>query len=291
MVDIDEIPEPEQGVSRRSFVKGSLLAAAGVAAAGSVGALVNSSFITRDAPVRRLHYIGNTLVSGPAPQGLPLIPLKVEDGVVLGDPDFGSDDPEWSARIGSVLDWYKFCGHEDTPGLSSTFRSDNHLKYFLLPEKIASTQSAGIELWYRDRIGEDIRVDDFRDVGYGAGFRWRSEGQTGKNIITGIVMRMRRRALAYTPGPWPLGPEHFERAAEGMYVDLGDGTVLMACISFCKHFCCVPGWQESPLARTQGFWSKVFCTCHFSVYDPVLVKGDYFIGESAAPGGGDAGGH
>lgn len=298
MVDVDEIPEEDPGVSRRAFVKGSLLAAAGLATAGTVGALLNSSFITSPAG-KRFNYIGSTLVSGPAPQGVPLIPLKEENGVIVGNADFGKDDPEFASQIGSILEWYKYCGHAETPGLSADYSdpSNNKLRYFLLPEKVASTQASGIDLWYREMLGQDVKREHFRDVGYGAGFNWRSEGQSGKNILTGIVLRMSKKAFSYVPGPWPLGAQKFEKAANDMLVDLGDGSVLVAYISFCKHFCCVPGWQESPLARTQGFWSKMFCTCHFSVYDPVQLKGDYFIAETSTEkksiitSGGGAGGH
>lgn len=289
MVDVDSPEEPrDEGISRRAFVKGCVLATAGVATAAAVGSVVNSSFITQNVPARRVHYIGSTLVSGPAPQGIPLIPLREVDGVVVGNPEFKRDDEGWREDVykqdGTVLDWYRYCGHEETPGLLPDYddADENVLRYFLLPEKLASTKAAGIDLWYRDLIdakekenSRAVAPGDFREVGLGAGFYWRSHKQFQKNIITGIVMRLNKKAFRFDANSWPR-PDRFQQDAEEMMIDLGDGTVLAAFVSFCKHFCCVPGWQESRLARTQGFWGRMFCTCHFSVYNPVQIKGDYF---------------
>jgi Rieske Fe-S protein len=64
---------------------------------------------------------------------------------------------------------------------------------------------------------------------------------------------------------------------KGFLIPTDDGKALIAYVSFCKHFCCVPGWHESPLALKQGFFDKMFCTCHFSVYDPLQIKGDFYM--------------
>ena len=284
MVDIDEIPEPERGVSRRSFVKGAMLVTAGVAAAGTVGAVVNSSFITKQTPSKKVNYIGSTLVSGPAPQGIPILPLKLENGIVMGDPAWAPpggkvSDPTFT----SVLEWYKFCGRAARPGYRPDYNDStaNKLQYFVLPEKLASAAAGGIGLWFESLIGNDVRPEDFREVGYGAGVSWRSQGQSGLNIITAMVIRQNKKAFSYNAAAWPGGADDFRRAVDSTIVDLGDGTALVAYISTCKHFCCTPGWRESPLAQTQGFWSKMFCTCHFSVYDPVQFKADFFIAEEA----------
>jgi Rieske Fe-S protein len=255
-----DMPEPRR-LSRRSFVKGCIYAsAAGVAAVGA-GAMVNPLAMTSKAPFRRVEYIGATLVSGPAPQGIPLMPLqKAANGDL-------SVNPNPPGVPGGVLNWYKYCSHEKTTGLQEGFAAkDEAIRFFLTEEKKAST----VEGWYLDKLGSVVNVRDFDAVGRGAGFNWRSQGQTGKNIITGIVIKIDPRQLAFENAPEDIVREQF-------IVPTDDGNAMIAYSSFCKHFCCVPGWHESPLAKSQGFFDKIFCTCHFSVYDPYLVKGDFYM--------------
>lgn len=255
-----DVVEPPR-LSRRAFVKGCLYAsAAGVAAVGAGATLAPLAMVSR-APFKRVEYIGSTLIAGPAPQGIPLMPLAADkDGSLRVNPK-----PE--GVEGGVLDWYKYCGHEATPGLQAGFRpKDEFVRFFLTEEK----KHTIVEGWYLDRLGEVCNVEDFERVGMGAGFNWRSQGQTGKNIITGILIKIDPKELEFTNAPEELVREQF-------LVPTDDGAALVAFCSFCKHFCCVPGWHESNLAREQGVWDKMFCTCHFSVYDPYLIKGDFYM--------------
>jgi Rieske Fe-S protein len=177
-------------------------------------------------------------------------------------------NPKPAGLKGNLLDWYKYCSHEKTVGLQTAHRApDETIRYFLTDEKKATI----VEGWYLDKIGRVVNIADFDAVGKGAGFNWRSQGQAGKNIISGIVIRINPSDLDFSKAK---GMESIVR--DSFVVQRGD-TTLMAFSSFCKHFCCVPGWHESELAQSQGFWDKMFCTCHFSVYDPYQIKNDFYM--------------
>ncbi|HEV8361759.1 MAG TPA: twin-arginine translocation signal domain-containing protein [Candidatus Thermoplasmatota archaeon] len=257
-----DMPEPRR-FSRRAFVKGCIYAsAAGVAAVGA-GATVIPLAMTSKAPFRRIEYIGATLISGPAPQGVPLLPLKANaDGNVAVNPA-----PE--GVEGGVLEWYKYCSHENTVGLQQGFKAkDEFIRFFLTEEK----KHTIVEGWYLDKIGNIVNVRDFDAVGKGAGFNWRSEGQSGKNIISGIIIKIDPTKMDFS-----AAADKEDVVRNGFLVPTPDGNALIAYSSFCKHFCCVPGWHESTLAQAQGFWEKIFCTCHLSTYDPYLVKADFYM--------------
>lgn len=268
MVERDEpldLPEPRR-LSRRAFVKGCVYASVAGAAVVGAGAFVPPLSMTSKEPFRRIEYIGSTLISGPAPQGVPLMPLAAAAGGDL------RVRPEVEG-VGSVLEWYKYCAHEKTPGLQQGFKAqDEFIRYFLTEEK----KQTIVEGWYLDKLGAVANVRDFTEIGRGAGFNWRSQGMSGKGIISGIILKIDPGLLEFSGAAEDVVREKF-------LVPTPDGAALIAYSSFCKHFCCVPGWHESPLAKSQGFWDKIFCTCHLSVYDPYLVKGDFFMLQQAAP--------
>jgi Rieske Fe-S protein len=93
---------------------------------------------------------------------------------------------------------------------------------------------------------------------------------TGTDIITAIVLRVDPASLSFHQAPEEVVRSRFLAPAP-------DGDVLIGYVSFCKHFCCVPGWRESPTARERGFWEDIFCTCHASAYDPRRIRSDYFM--------------
>ena len=158
--------------------------------------------------------------------------------------------------VPSQLEWYRYCGHEEAPGLHEGYAGDNVLRYFLTEEKIVAARAANMPLWFEDKIGQQIRLADLDEVGKGAAFRWRSEGETGINIITGVVLR--------------VDPAKFKGRRPDD--DLWDPeNNLMGISTYCTHFCCIPGYQESNIAQQLGYWEKMLCTCHFSVYDPYNI--------------------
>lgn len=248
-------PAPE-GMGRRQFVKTAM----GVAVVGAVGTTTAGLVVplsTSRLKIRRFPYLGAKKVGGPAPQGIPLIPLKVKDGFVEGVPELKN------AGVNHNLDWYKYCAHEGAPGLEADFTADNVLRYFNNPAKVKTAEKElGRSLWYADKLDQKIEVAHFTEVGMGAPFRWRSEGQEQNNIVTGIVIRV---------DPEKVGGKRAEPGKKFIGKDEESGAAFIAFCSFCAHFCCVPGFKESKIPLDKGLFEKIYCTCHDSVYDPLNI--------------------
>lgn len=250
-------PQPPGGMSRRSFVK-TALGAATVGAVGATGAgLVVPLSTAGGLKIRRFPFLGARKIGGPAPQGIPLIPLTInKEGFIEGVPELGAFE---GSKEPHSLEWYKYCAHEAAPGLRPEFTQDNVMRYFNNPVKVAAAESQGIPIWYKNKLDRKMRADDFAEVDQGAPCRWRSEGQEQNNIITGIVIRVRKDDVK---GSVP----------EGFIASTEDDRHFIGFCSFCAHFCCVPGYQESEIPLQKGLFDKIYCTCHDSVYDPRDVK-------------------
>jgi len=260
-------------VNRRAFVKTCV----GVAGAGALAAsglsMAAGLAIPRRAGGALIRYYGAHRVGGPAPRGVPLIPITVEDGKFVGKitvPTFDKDkgaattDPN---SVHHILDWYKYCGHAGAPGLKPDFTKDNTLTYFIADEKLKS-----ITPWFKDLLGQPIKPKHFPADNFGASFIWRSKGQTGPNVLTGVIMKAE-------PEGKPLGPAYQTAPkAPGKALKSKDEydfvrknvhhEQFVALSTFCAHFCCIPGFKEAEsLARPRDAWDNVFCTCHNSNYN------------------------
>lgn len=263
-----DAPLPRR-LTRRGFVKGCLYASAAGVAAMSAQAMVNPLAILSRGPRRRVDYIGATVVGGPAPQGIPLVPLAVGPGGEL------MGNPRPPGIEGSVLDWYRYCGHARSPALRVDYApGDELLRYATSPDRLddarALRAATGREDvgWYFDRLGEAARVQDFPAPGFGAPVGWRREGPG--HAVTAVVLKVDPAQLTFTGAPEAV-------VREGFMVATPDGLALLAFATFCKHLCCVPGWRESARALRQGRFDTVFCACHDSVYDPLHIRGDFFL--------------
>jgi Rieske Fe-S protein len=257
-------------VGRRAFVKGCLGAsAAGLLAAGA-GGLASPLLVGGGSVTRRVDYLGATVVGGPAPQGLPLVPLRADGDGRL------SIEPSPDGIPGGVLDWYRYCGHAAAPGLRAGFQpADEQLRYTLALDRVDTVRALQTESgrddvgWQLPRLGEVARVADFQAAGHGAGTRWRP-GAPGPPLHV-LVLRVRGGALVFEDG----AEEELVRAQ--VLVPAGDGDVLVAYFNLCKHLCCVAGWHESRKAVQEGLFETLYCTCHYSAYDPLRIRGDFFM--------------
>ena len=260
----------QKPMKRRDFVKTTMKVAAGGAIVASLAPLAVSVNPIQK-PLPRFPYVGaRILPPGPAPQGIPLIPVRVNaDGVLEGVPE------NKESKVKHNLDWYKYCSHEQAPGLNPGFTQDNRFRYFALKEKFAQAKAQGFDLWYESLLDQEVRADHFKKVGDGAPFRWRSEGQIQNNIVTGIVIKV------------PLGDlkgeiDVKEKGLQGFVHDNKDGTGFLAVVSFCAHFCCVPGYLENNSPKTKGQASDrgpvgvnntvIYCSCHDSRYDFMDIR-------------------
>lgn len=238
-------------MDRRRFVK-ACVATAGAATLGASGlSLAMGSVQPRPAPAAVVSYYGAHKVDGPALRGVPYVPITVRDGVFVGKPELGGE---------SILRWYAYCGHGRAPGLQPGFTDDDRLYCHVAEEKLRT-----LTPWYADLLGKPLRPGDFPDVGFGAPFVWRSQGQSGANLLTGLLVRVGETRA-------PVAPRPPGRALAQEEVDFVRREVFhgefVAVSTFCTHFCCLPGWREDPEARRRGAWESAYCPCHGSAYRP-----------------------
>jgi Rieske Fe-S protein len=185
-------------------------------------------------------YVGMTVTGGPAPTGLPLVPVRVgDDGVLRGLP--------------TRLDWYRYCNLQGSPGLQPDYAGDDSFRYHRHPELLERAREAG--LWWTERIGEVVMAADFLHVGDGAPVRWRSDGAVDTGVMQAIVLRVR--------------PEDYPASVRQEFVRDG----FLAALSHCTHLCCIAGYRESSEAAEAwgAAGDQVFCVCHGASYDPTKV--------------------
>ena len=246
-------------MDRRSFVKTCVgVAGAGALAASGLGMAAGLA-IPRRAGGALIRYVGAHKVAGPAPRGVPYIPITIQDGKFVGRPVIPTMD---GAGEVNVLDWYKYCGHAGAAGLQPDFTDDNTLTYFIAEEKLHA-----ITPWYKDLLGQPVRPEHFPGDGFGAGFTWRSQGQSGTAVLTGVIIKAAAQELSLassTVAPArPIQAEEFEYVKKEVF---HEGFIGVS--TFCTHFCCIPGYREAEgLARPRGAWDNMFCTCHNSNYN------------------------
>jgi Rieske Fe-S protein len=281
-------------MDRRAFVKGCI-AAAGVGAAAAAGvSMAAPAIIPRPAPQPYVNYYGLHVVGGPAPRGIPLVPLKLVDGVFFGNPAVNGPGGI------NVLNWYNYCGHGTAPGLAPNFKSTNQMTYYISSDLLAQVEAQGVSVWFKDLVGQPVKASDFKP-GYGAGFIWRSENQTSENYLKGMIIRGPRETVFTPQDPLfepPLGPNgkpHYIKGAKAIpdpdwptvrkdFLYIGPEGSFVAVNDICTHFCCVPGWKTAPFSKSVAdtinthrvsgediggvAWDRMYCPCHGSVYDP-----------------------
>jgi Rieske Fe-S protein len=262
----DKYPE-ESG--RRRFVKGVVggSALAGVGALGTV--TVNSATASPGAGggATQAWAIENT--AGPAPRGMPQIPLEVDDeGYVRGIwPDVettlqgGVEVEVAEMDLGGTTyssEWFQYCGVEGYQGIQPGYESDNYFRSGSSPAY--DWQSSSKEQ------GDRFHVDDFDDytewgngigdagVGKPATGTWRS--QDADDVIPIQLLRSERIEQAAQDDEW---------------LQASTDQGFIAWLNKCTHFCCVPGYKQTEDAARFGNANGVYCQCHQSVYDPFSV--------------------
>jgi Rieske Fe-S protein len=245
-------------VNRRAFVK-TCVGVAGLA-------------IPRRAGGALLRYYGAHRVGGPAPRGVPLVPITVENGKFVGKTSIPGFDIKTGEELPdqpvNVLDWYKYCGHSGAPGLVPNFTNDNTLLY---NEKDLYKV---VKPWFDGKYGQPISPDDFPANSFGAAFQWRSKGQQGTNVLSGVIIRANPDEVKYVtatvaPAKPLVSQAEYDHVVKNVhYVDPATKNHFIAVSTFCTHFCCVPGYKEAEaLARPRNAWDNMFCTCHNSNYN------------------------
>lgn len=144
--------------------------------------------------------------------------------------------------------------------------------------------------WWNSKNGRPMRVSDFEEW-QGATGVWRGVFQDGTWIPgTGfpvVAIRVKRDDTYFeTPDLTSFSPlpEGFS-----LYYDDGVDTRIVVVLLRCVHLCCSPGWHvvttpppprdygtygATPPTWTQFQQDPIYCICHGSQYDPLLLVTD-----------------
>ena len=270
---------------RRRFVKG-VVGGAALSGALTTGALtVSLSTDPTAAGGGIMSYRGADRTGGPAPRGLPQIPIRLDDdGYLMGIwPDaetIEEDGIEYQASREEIAgveystEWYQYCGLQTFSGIVPDAAEQD--EYFYYPEAPPTDDYPWMD---EVSAGERMHVDDFEgyedwanhigDAGIGkpATGTWRSQDVPPEQTIPILVIRSTQ----------------IEEAAEAEAAD-GDEWLqetcpegLVAFVNKCTHFCCVPGYKRFGEAPQFGAENDIYCVCHDSVFDPFTIVEDRFV--------------
>lgn len=248
----------DDAMDRRAFVKGCIKA--GIAGLGiGAGLGLTASYSVRDtlddvtgSDRQSVSYIGAKVIregSGQAPRGIPILPVTVQDGEIQGSPRLEGE---------SVLDWYKYCGHKESPPLQSDFEPET--------EALVYRDGERPNPWYGDMIGEPARVEHFGDPPQGAAVSWRSQNQKKEDRIPVILLRLDPGSVTY------------EGVSEDRVRAAGLDHGFLAFAAYCTYFCCTLGWKHAEeQAKAHNAWDKIYCRCHHDKFDPFTIAPDEYV--------------
>jgi Rieske Fe-S protein len=270
----DKYPEDS---GRRRFVKGVVggAALAGVGASGA--AAINSATTSPGAGGGSTQAMAIENTDGPAPRGMPQIPIEIDsEGYLKGvwpevktveqqgvQIQIAETEDYGGSGVAYTSEWFQYCGVESYAGIEPDYDSDN---YFI------SGSNPGYD-WQSEAYseGDRLHVDDFSDyrewgngvgqsgIGKGATGRWRSED--AEDVIPIQVLRSERIEEAAQNDPW-------------LQASTQDGFI--AWLNKCTHFCCVPKYKTEGSEKFNAE-NDVYCQCHQSVYDPFSIVETLFV--------------
>ncbi|WP_132060194.1 Rieske 2Fe-2S domain-containing protein [Halorussus amylolyticus] len=267
-MDEDKYPS-ESG--RRRFVKGVVGSATLTGAGTAATAALNTATYEVGGTGGLTDYVGIENTAGPAPRGMPIVPLTVDDeGYLKGIwpetkeevREDGSTIVVTEQQMGEVTytgRWFQYCGAQTAQGLRPEADQDNFLR-----------SSPGMYDW-QDELdpGEKLHVDDFSDyetwtndigsrgAGKPAQTTWRSQSDGDEDVQELPVQVLRSPKVSNLPEA-STTPAFLREATESDFV---------AWLDKCTHFCCTPGFNSSRDASKFGAEDAVYCQCHQSVYD------------------------
>ncbi|WP_277556086.1 ubiquinol-cytochrome c reductase iron-sulfur subunit [Halobaculum limi] len=271
-MDEDKYPS-ESG--RRRFVKGVLGGAVLVGFGATGSAVVNSATSPQGAGGGITQYFGNTLVDGPAPRGMPQVPIRIDDeGFIRGIwptvteiQQGGRTVAVAEMELGGVTyssEWFQYCGVQNAEGVVPDADQDDFLRY---------TNNPPYE-WQETNVtpGDRVNISDFDDyetwgnnigeagLGKPAVAEWRSQ-----DVEQPLPVQIIRSPVV----------ERLAADDEWLAASTQDGVI--AFLNKCTHFCCVPGYKTTEQSARFGASDLVYCPCHQSVYDPFTIEQQTFV--------------
>lgn len=276
--DYDKYPEE---TDRRRFVKGvvggAALAGVGSASATAINTATNPT--GAGGGITEFYAVENT--DGPAPRGMPVIPVTLDDeGFLKGIypkvtevEEAGKTVTTAQQQLGGILysiRWFQYCGIQTVPGLqpSSVETQDEYFRY--------SDSTPPAITWQSEKVspGDKVHIDDFsnyeswgNEVGQDGlgkpGFAtWRSQNVSSENNMPVEIIRSTRIE---------------ELAQENEFLNAASEQGFIAHLNKCSHFCCVPSFKGFPGSEKFDAEDRIYCPCHQSVYDPYSIVRKSFV--------------
>lgn len=256
---------------RRRFVKGVVGSAALSGVAAGTAATVNFATSPGGAGGGATEFIAIENTAGPAPRGMPVIPVEIDGGELKGLWPEVSERQEGGRTVtvaeqdvGGVTyssAWFQYCGVQQYASTQPTTEANN------------SFLAGGGYDWMEDvDRGEPLTVDMFEDyeewgngigsdgVGKPALTTWRSED--ADTNLNAVVIR---------------SPEIEEAAQNDEWLQASTDQGFMAYLNVCTHFCCIPGYKVLEESTRYDASDGTYCVCHQSVYDPFTLEEALFI--------------
>ncbi|MFB6183154.1 MAG: ubiquinol-cytochrome c reductase iron-sulfur subunit [Haloarculaceae archaeon] len=276
----DEDKYPSE-TGRRRFVKGVVGSAALAAVGTGSAAAISTATSPTGAGGGPTQYIGIHNVSGPAPRGMPMIPIEITDagelkGVwpeVTTKTEAGRQIKVAETEIGGFTfssEWFQYCGVQTYASLQPDADQDNFFR----------TAAGSPYDWQTQDPGTKLTVDMFDDykswgngigksgIGKPAQGMWRSKGDV-KSLPVQVIRSERVPKIAKGEGKYADIPENVRK-----FFDAATAKSFVAWLDKCTHFCCVPGFKTSTYANAEDL---VYCPCHQSIYDPFHPVQKQFI--------------
>lgn len=268
-VDEDKYPE-ESG--RRRFIKGVVGSATLAGVTAGAGASLNLATSAPGAGGGTVEFIGIEIKDGPAPRGMPIIPIEIGSGGELQGLFPEAEEVTRQGRTVQIAEttvggtnysstWFQYCGVQQYAGTQPGADANN--TFLAKP---------GTYDWMSDlSAGDPLTVDNFSDYkewGNGIGRSGIGKPAMGdwRNTEDGRPMPV--QVMRSPEVPKMVNGEGKYSALPGDVRDfLGEATQdgFIAWMDKCTHFCCVPGFKTQDYP---GAEDAVYCQCHQSIYDP-----------------------
>jgi len=270
----DKYPE---STGRRRFVKGVVGSAslAGIGTATAAG--INSATAPSGAGGGITQYMAMENTAGPAPRGMPQIPVEIDsEGYLKGvwpEPETvteqGREVTIAETQLGGLTyssEWFQYCGVQTNSGLKPDADQDSYFRY--ISNSKFDWQNSDVEQ------GQKIHVDDFDDydtwgngigragLGKPAQATWRSQDVPASDTIPIQVIRSER-------------VEQMAQSNEWLSASTEEGFI--ANLNKCTHFCCVPSFKGLEGSAGANAEDMIYCQCHQSVYDPFNIVKKSFV--------------